>query len=259
MTDFTTEEPAGTALVPARRHYRTVVISDVHIGATHSKVEEASAFLESVTCDLLILNGDIIDGWQLDRHSRRWKHSYTKFFDAVMRMMDENDTEVVYLRGNHDDFLDNIAPLHLANISIVKDYILETGGKRYFITHGDVFDSVTSKMEWLAKLGDLGYRILLRLNQLYNRYRSWRGKPYYSFSAAIKQKVKKAVSSMSDFEDMVVDVARSHKCDGVICGHTHCPEDRMIGGVRYLNSGDWVESLSALVEDDDGNWTIRRF
>ena len=259
MSDITTEEPAGTALVPARRHYRTVGISDVHIGATHSKVEEASAFLESVTCDLLILNGDIIDGWQLDRHSRRWKHSYTKFFDAVMRMMDENDTEVVYLRGNHDDFLDNIAPLHLANISIVKDYILETGGKRYFITHGDVFDSVTSNMRWLSVLGDKGYNMLLWANAAYNRYRLRRGKPYYSLSQTIKHKVKQAVSFISGFEKMLADLARSKKCDGVICGHIHYPEDRMIDGVRYLNSGDWVESLSALVEEDDGTWRIMRF
>ena len=242
-----------------RHHYKTVVVSDVHIGATHSKVDEASTFLESVTCDLLILNGDIIDGWQLDKHSRRWKPSYTRFFNAIMRMMDEDNTEIVYVRGNHDDFLDNIAPLRLANISIVKEYILESSGKRYFITHGDVFDSVTSKMEWLAKLGDVSYTALLRFNSIYNKFRSRQGKPYFSLSQAIKHQVKQAVSFISGFERMLADLARSKRCDGVICGHIHYPEDRMIDGIRYLNSGDWVESMSALLEDGQGNWRIMKF
>ena len=243
-----------------RIHYRTVVVSDIHLGYKQSKALQVSEFLSSVNCDRLILNGDIIDGWQFRKSSdSRWKPEYTKLLKIIMKMMEKEGTEVVYVVGNHDAFFDYVVPLSFSSISIVRDYILQSGSHRYFVTHGDIFDNISSNMKWLAKLGDLGYRILLRLNQLYNRYRSWRGKPYYSFSAAIKQKVKKAVSSMSDFEDMVVDVARSHKCDGVICGHTHCPEDRMIGEVRYLNSGDWVESLSALVEDDDGNWTIRRF
>ena len=242
-----------------KNHYKTVVISDVHIGSNHSKVEEASVFLESLTCDLLILDGDIIDGWQLDRHSRRWKKSYSRFFNAIMRMMEEDDTDVVYVRGNHDDFLDNIAPLRLANISIVKEYILESCGKRYFITHGDVFDSVTANMRWLAVLGDKGYNMLLWANAVYNRYRLKRGKPYYSLSQTIKHKVKQAVSFISGFETMLADLARSKKCDGVICGHIHYPEDRMIDGIRYLNSGDWVESLSALIEDENGNWRIYRY
>ena len=258
MTENMTQDSAGetSSLVPARRHYKTVVISDVHIGSNHSKVEEASIFLESLTCDLLILNGDIIDGWQLDKHNRRWKKSYTRFADAVMRMMDDNGTEIVYVRGNHDDFLDSLAPLHLANISIVKDYILESCGKRYFITHGDVFDSVTANMRWLSVLGDKGYNMLLWANAIYNRYRLRRGKPYYSLSQTIKHKVKQAVSFISGFEKMLADLARSKKCDGVICGHIHYPEDRMI---RYLNSGDWVESLSALTEDTDGTWRIMRY
>lgn len=241
------------------RHFRTVVISDVHLGANHSKVEEAGVFLESVSCNMLVLNGDILDGWQMRKSGRRWKPQYTRFFNAVMRMMESDDTEVVYVRGNHDDFLDNLAPLKLANISIVKDYILESCGKRYFITHGDVFDSVTSNMKWVSVLGDKGYNMLLWVNGAYNRYRVRNGKPYYSLSQSIKHKVKQAVSFISGFEKRLADLARTKGCDGVICGHIHYPEDRMIDGIRYLNSGDWVESLSALVEDEGGEWRIIRY
>ena len=158
-----------------------------------------------------------------------------------------------------DDFLENIAPLKLGNVNIVRDYILESGDKRYFITHGDVFDSVTSNMKWLAKLGDISYNALLRINTIYNRYRMKQGKPYFSLSQFLKHKVKQAVSVISGFEGMLADLARSKKCDGVICGHIHYPENRMIDGIHYLNSGDWVESLSALVETFDGEWSIVRY
>lgn len=237
----------------------TVVVSDVHLGASHSKVKEAGDYLSSVDCERLILNGDIIDGWQLQKSGKKWKPEYTRFFKIIMKMMEKNDTEVIYVRGNHDDFLDSLAPSRMSNISVLKDYILESGGKRYFVTHGDVFDSVTSNMRWLSVLGDKGYNMLLWFNGVYNRYRVKRGKPYYSLSQAIKHKVKQAVSFISGFEKMLADLARSKGCEGVICGHIHYPEDRMIDGIRYLNSGDWVESLSALVEDYDGNWAIVKY
>ena len=244
-----------------RKHYRTVIISDVHIGAAHSKVKEAADFLDKVYCDRLILNGEIVDGWQLSKKSanKRWKPDYTRFVNVIMKMMEEYDTEVIYLRGNHDDFLENLVPLELGNISVLQDYILESGGHRFFVTHGDVFDSVTTKMEWLAKLGDVSYTVLLRFNSIYNKIRSRQGKPYFSLSQAIKHKVKQAVSFISGFERMLTDLARSKRCDGVICGHIHYPEDRVIDDIRYLNSGDWVESMSALLEDDEGNWRIMRY
>ena len=244
-----------------RKHYRTVIISDVHIGAAHSKVKEAADFLDKVYCDRLILNGDIVDGWQLSKKSanKRWKPDYTRFVNVIMKMMEEYDTEVIYLRGNHDDFLENLVPLELGNISVLQDYILESGSHRFFVTHGDVFDSVTTKMEWLAKLGDVSYTVLLRFNSIYNKIRSRQGKPYFSLSQAIKHKVKQAVSFISGFERMLTDLARSKRCDGVICGHIHYPEDRVIDDIRYLNSGDWVESMSALLEDEVGNWRIMRY
>ena len=146
--------------------------------------------------------------------------------------------------------------MQMGPLSIQKDMILESGGRKYFVTHGDVFDSVTSNMKWVAKLGDFFYNILLKINWLYNRWQSLRGKPYYSFSQEIKAKVKKAVSNASNFDQMLSDMARTKGCDGVICGHIHRPEDRMIDGIHYLNSGDWVETLSGLVEDYEGKWKV---
>ena len=165
-------------------------------------------------------------------------------------------TAVYFLRGNHDDFLDKIIPMTMGKLNILKNMVLESGGLKYFVTHGDVFDSITSNMKWMAKLGDVMYNILLKINVMYNRIQSLRGRPYYSFSQAIKNKVKKAVSNASDFDKMLTDMARTKGCQGVICGHIHRPEDRMIDGVRYLNSGDWVETMSALVEDGSGQWKI---
>ena len=240
-----------------RPYYRTIVLSDIHLGTSHSKVAEVSHFLSTVNCDRLILNGDIIDGWHLQKSGvKRWNAEHTRFFKVIMKMMEKCGTEIIYVRGNHDDFLDNLAPLHFSNIRIVKDYTLESAGRRYFVTHGDVFDKVTTEMKWLAKLGDVGYTLLLWLNGFYNRYRALKGKPYFSLSQAIKQKVKTAVSYISDFETVLVDFARQRQCDGVICGHIHHPENRMIGGIHYLNSGDWVETMSALTEDEQGNWQV---
>jgi UDP-2,3-diacylglucosamine pyrophosphatase LpxH len=127
------------------------------------------------------------------------------------------------------------------------------------ITHGDIFDSVTSKMAWLAKLGDVGYTFLLWLNRVYNEYRAKRGLPYYSLSAVIKAKVKQAVSYISDYEEKLVELAKTKKCEGIICGHIHQPAIKMYGDIEYLNSGDWVESLSALVEDFNGEWSLVYF
>lgn len=240
-----------------RKTYKTVVLSDIHLGSKYSKVVEAGNFLASVNCDRLILNGDTIDGWQLQKNDNAfWGVEHSRFFRIIMKMVEMHGTEVNFLRGNHDDFLDKILPMTMGKLNIMKDMIIESGGIKFFVTHGDVFDSITSNMKWMAKLGDVVYNILLMINVLYNRIQSWRGRPYYSFSQAIKNKVKKAVANASDFDQMLTDMARTKGCQGVICGHIHRPEDRIIDGIRYLNSGDWVETMSALVEDFDGNWKI---
>jgi UDP-2,3-diacylglucosamine pyrophosphatase LpxH len=153
-------------------------------------------------------------------------------------------------------FLDQILPFEIGNLSIVRDYYYESFGKRYYVVHGDIFDSITSKMKWLAKLGDVGYTLLLWINKKYNNYRLVNGLPYYSLSKIVKQKVKSAVSFISEYETKLSEIAKDKECYGVICGHIHSPEIKEIDGIKYLNSGDWVESLSALVEDYNGEWSL---
>jgi UDP-2,3-diacylglucosamine pyrophosphatase LpxH len=236
--------------------YKTIVISDLHLGSNGAKAKEVNEFLRANSCQQLILNGDIIDGWQLKKGGS-WKKKHTGFFRAVLKMMDKFDTEVIYLRGNHDDFLDQILPIKIGKqFSIRQDYMLNTFGKKYFITHGDIFDSITSQMKWLAYLGDIGYTFLLWLNKWYNQYRTWSGKPYYSLSQTIKQKVKMAVNFISDFEEKLAELAIAKNADGIICGHIHKAEIKEIKGITYMNSGDWVESMTALVETHAGEWLL---
>lgn len=240
-----------------QKFYPTIVISDVHLGTEHSKTSQLADFLRTVNCETLILNGDIIDGWQLQKGGRnKWKKVHTDLFKIIMKMMENFNTKVIYVRGNHDDFLDHIAPFRFSNVEIVKDYTHERHGKRYYVVHGDVFDHITSNMAWLAKLGDLGYSFLLWLNRFYNLYRANKGLPYFSLSKVVKQKVKSAVSYISDFEKELVALANARNADGIICGHIHQPDNKMIRNVHYLNSGDWVETMSALLEHEDGTWEV---
>lgn len=236
-------------------HFKTIVVSDVHLGTKGSKARELVHFLKCHTCDKLLLNGDIIDGWQL-RKSGKWKKKHTLVFDRLLKQVYQGSMEVVYIRGNHDDFLDQIIPFRLGNFSIVQDYVLESGSKKYLVVHGDLFDSITTKMKWLAYLGDVGYTILLKINAYYNYWRRKKGLPYYSLSARVKASVKSAVSFISEYEEVLSTLAKSKGYDGVICGHIHAAAIRQIQGVDYMNSGDWVESLTALAEDFHGNWKI---
>ncbi len=243
-----------------RTKYRTVVISDVHLGAPHSKLEEVTDFLNSIDCERLILAGDIIDGWQLSISDDQWDERKSMFCRAVFRISQRNKAKVIYVAGNHDDFLDAIIPCELFGISIVSKYILESGDKRYVVIHGHAFDSITAQFRWISKLGDVAYNLLIKFNNWWNRHRQAVGKETYSFSKVIKQKVKQAVNYISGFETDLSDYAKSVGCDGIICGHIHRAEDKMLkGGIRYLNSGDWVESKTALLEDFEGNWSIYRY
>ncbi len=241
-----------------KTHYKTIVISDLHLGIKASKVKEVIKFLKFNSCETLILNGDIIDGWQL-RSSGRWKKKHTKFFKLVLNYVSKNKCEVVYLRGNHDDFLEEILPFKLGNFSIKESHTIYSGEKKYFVVHGDIFDSLSSRFKWVAKLGDVAYTFLLWINRIYNNYREKRGRPYYSLSQMIKAKVKSAISFIQDYEEELVCLARQKKCDGIICGHIHQPANKIIDGIHYLNSGDWVETMSALTEDKEGNWNVQYY
>lgn len=236
-------------------NYKTIIISDLHLGIKSSKAKEVVKFLKNNTCEKLILNGDIIDGWQLKR-SGQWKKKHTKFFKLVMKYVSKRKTEVIYLRGNHDDFLEELIPFKFGKLTLAHHHMHESNGKKYFVIHGDIFDSITTNLKWLAKLGSVGYTFLLWINRHYNTYRAKKGLPYYSLSQSIKHKVKSAVSFIDDFENQLVEVARARHCDGIICGHIHQSANKLIKDIHYLNSGDWVESLTALAEDHEGNWQI---
>lgn len=241
-----------------KKHVRTVIISDVHLGTPDSKVNEVNHFLRHVRCAKLILNGDIIDGWQLRRRGQ-WTKAHTRFVRIILKKMEKRGTEVVYLRGNHDDVLASFLPLDFENLQIAEEHIHEGVAGRYLVLHGDVFDTVTKNFVFLAHLGDWGYGVLLKLNRIYNAWRAFRDKEYWSLSRAIKARVKEAVNHVSNFESHIAQLARKRGCVGVMCGHIHTPADKRIDGIHYLNSGDWVESLTAVVEHWDGRYELIDF
>lgn len=239
-----------------KNSYRTVFLSDIHLGTPDSKATEVGDFLKQLTCEKLILNGDIIDGWALKRGAK-WESRHSRVIRRILKMTEKDDTEVIYLRGNHDEILERFLPLAFGKIRFTKEYIHTTAnGQRYLVVHGDGFDSVSTNHKWLAALGAIGYDSLLKVNRYYNYWRAWRGKEYFSLSKRVKAKVKSAVSFVDKYEVLLQDLALHKECDGIICGHIHTPEDKKVGDVHYLNSGDWVESLTAIVEHHDGRMEL---
>ncbi len=236
--------------------FRTVFLSDIHLGTEDSKASEVVDFLKSVSCQKLILNGDIIDGWALKRGSK-WQSRHSRVIRKILKMSEKDDTEVIYLRGNHDEILERFLPLAFGKIRFAKEYIHKAvNGLRYLVVHGDGFDSVSTNHKWLALLGAVGYDTLLCINRWYNKWRAWRGKEYFSLSKRVKAKVKSAVSFIDKYETLLQELALHKKCNGIICGHIHTPEDKRVGSIHYLNSGDWVESMTAIVEHHDGRMEL---
>ncbi len=238
---------------------RTVFLSDIHLGTHDSKADEVVNFLKHIKCQKLVLNGDIVDGWALKRGGR-WTSRHSRVIRKVIKMTERDHTEVIYLRGNHDEILERFLPMAFGRIRLAKEHIhTNAAGKRYLVVHGDGFDSVSTNHRWLASLGAVGYDFLLHVNRIYNHYRAWRGKEYFSLSKRVKAKVKSAVSFVDRYEELLQDLARHKRCDGIICGHIHTPEDKLVGSIHYLNSGDWVESLTAIIEHLDGRMELVRY
>jgi UDP-2,3-diacylglucosamine pyrophosphatase LpxH len=229
--------------------YQAIIASDLHLGIKDSKTDEFIEFIESHPTELLILNGDIIDGWALNRGSK-WKKSHTKVISKLLKI--SNKTRIIWIRGNHDEFIQEFMNNHIGSIEIREDYILKVDEKKYYCFHGDVIDVFITKYKWLSKIGAVGYDFALWLNRVYNTYRKWRKLPYISISQKIKNSVKVATNYVNDFETTALSMASKKGCDGVICGHIHQPEDRMINDKRYLNSGDWIENMSAICVDAKG-------
>ena len=232
-------------------NYKAIIASDLHLGTKDSQAKEFIEFLEQHPTDLLILNGDIIDGWALNRGAK-WKKGHTKAISALLKI--SNKTKIIWIRGNHDEFLSEFIGSHFGNIEIRENYILNN----YFVFHGDVIDVFITKYKWLAKIGSVGYDFALWLNRWYNRYRAWRKLPYQSISQDIKAGVKAATNYVNDFETTAIKMASQNGCYGVICGHIHQPADLHINGAHYLNSGDWVENRTAILLDQQDNFTIFR-
>ncbi|QQL45541.1 UDP-2,3-diacylglucosamine diphosphatase [Sulfuriroseicoccus oceanibius] len=239
-----------------RLRFKTVIISDVHLGTPDSKVRQVTRFIRHISCERLILNGDIVDGWYLRRHSGGWTDEHTRFVRHLLKLAEKQDTEVIYLRGNHDEVIEPFLPLTFGSLKMRFEYRHHTPQGDYLVVHGDGFDHVTTGYKWVAGLGSVGYEALLKFNRGYNQVRSWFGKDYYSVSKAIKARVKNAVSFFGRYEEQLQMLAERRGCVGIICGHIHTPEDKQVGGVHYLNSGDWVESMTAIVENEPGEFEV---
>jgi len=231
--------------------YQAIVVSDLHLGIKDSKADEFIEFLDKHPTDLLILNGDIIDGWALNRGAK-WKKKHTKVISKILKL--SNKTQIIWIRGNHDEFIQEFIGTNFGHIEIKEDYKLHINNtmENYYIFHGDVVDVFITKYKWLSKIGSIGYDFALWLNRWYNRYRTWRKLPYISISQKIKESVKVATNYINDFENTALSMATKKGCSGVICGHIHQPADIMIDGKRYINSGDWIENMSAICVDNDG-------
>lgn len=234
--------------------YKTVIISDIHLGTKDSKAFEVIDFLNKTSCEVLILNGDIIDGWAIKRGSK-WTNEHMKCVRKILKKSQK--TKVYWIKGNHDDFLLDFIPISLGSIEIKENLsYIGIDGKKYIITHGDIFDIFITDMKWLAKIGSIGYDLALWINRWYNRYRRFRNLEYLSLSQKIKQSVKQATSFIGKFEEHLVQYAKNNGYDGVICGHIHEAKIKTINNISYFNSGDWIEGLTALVETLDGKWQI---
>lgn len=239
----------------AIHRYRTVFISDIHLGTKGCQAEILLDFIRHIECDTLYLVGDIIDGWKL-RSGWYWPQSHNDVVQKILRMA-RKGVNVIYVPGNHDDRVREFVGVHFGGVVVARDAIHETAnGKRFLVLHGDEFDGVVQHAKWLAFVGDYAYRGLLAANTLFNRARRRMGFGYWSLSAFLKTRVKNALQFVENFEAAVADEARRRGVDGVICGHIHKAEMRDIDGIAYINDGDWVESCSALVEHPDGTLEI---
>jgi UDP-2,3-diacylglucosamine pyrophosphatase LpxH len=240
------------------RKVRTLFLSDVHLGSKASKVDFLLDFLRVHEAETIILVGDIVDGWRLKR-SWYWPQNCNDVVQKLLRK-GRKGARIVYVPGNHDDFLREFPGVHFGGIEVAQNMIHEAAdGKRYLVLHGDEFDVVVRNARFIAHLGDWAYDAAIALNVWIARARRALGLPYWSFSAWAKLQVKRAVNFIGEFQRVVADEARRHEVDGVICGHIHHAVIEDIDGVTYINTGDWVESCTAVLEHFDGTMELVRW
>lgn len=252
-------DDSGGHLKPGPRKVEVVILSDVHLGTYGCHAKELVRYLKSIRPEHLILNGDIIDIWQFSK--RYFPKSHLKVIHQITRMMSKG-TKVTYITGNHDELLRKFTGFSIPGFRIKNKTILELDGKQAWIFHGDVFDVSMQHARWLTKLGSTGYDLLILLNRAVNWLLARTGREKISFSKRVKDSVKKAVQFINQFEQLCADIAIEKRYDYVVCGHIHHPEIKKLsnknGEVTYLNSGDWVENLSAL-EYHEGEWKLYRY
>ena len=227
----------------------------MHLGTRRAQAELVLDFLRITESETLYLVGDIVDNWALKK-TWYWDQLHNDVIQKLLRK-GRKGTRVIYIPGNHDENFRDFAGMQFGRTAVrLTDIHIGANGKRYLVMHGDEFDGVVKYAKWLAYLGDNAYEMAMHANGVLNRARRMLGFPYWSLSAYLKNRVKKAVEFLSDFEQAMVREAKRRNADGVICGHVHTPEMRMINGIEYFNDGDWVESCSALVEHFDGTFEL---
>ena len=238
--------------------YRSIFISDIHFGTRDCKADQLNNFLKHNTCNTLYLVGDIIDAWKIQQNKWKWKQSHTNAIRQILGHAKQG-TRVIYVAGNHDEFLRPLIPygMGFGRVEIVNQTEhLGIDGKRYLVTHGDLFDGISKLAPWLNFFGDKLYDFILSMNSKFNWIRHKMGFGYWSLSKYLKHKVKSSLDFIFQFEVNLATYCKKRGFDGVICGHIHHAEIKEINGVTYMNDGDWVESMTALVEHHNGRWEI---
>lgn len=242
-----------------KRKVKLAVISDVHLGTYGCHAKAVNNYLKSIEPEIMVLNGDIIDIWQFSK--RYWPDSHMKVVQRIFKMMSQG-TKVYYLTGNHDEMLRKFTDFRLGKLELLDKLVLDLDGKKAWFFHGDVFDITMKHSKWLAKLGAVGYDTLIILNSAVNWFSQKLGRGKVSFSKRIKNSVKQAIKFIDDFEKTATEIAMDNGYDFVVCGHIHQPAIRDVlstkGKVMYLNSGDWIENLTAL-EYHDGKWSLMNY
>jgi UDP-2,3-diacylglucosamine pyrophosphatase LpxH len=260
LTPNSVANPTGPNI--AAHHYRTIWLSDIHLGTRGCKAEYLIDFLRHNDAQTIYLVGDIVDGWRLKK-SWYWPQTHNDVVQKLLRMV-RKGSRVIYVPGNHDEWLRPYALLHFGGVEVLDEAVhITADGRRLLVIHGDIFDTIVKHAKWLAALGDNAYTAALYINRYFNLLRRTLGYEYWSLSAYLKLKVKNAVQYIGSFAEALSEEARKRGLDGVVCGHIHHAEIRYLGGVLYCNDGDWVESCTALVEHFDGQleiipWTTKR-
>ena len=248
----------GTGIEQEGRHYRTLFVSDLHLGTRASQADAFLEFLKTHDADTIFLVGDIVDLWRVKR-GPVWLQSHNDVLQKLLRKV-RKGTRIIFIPGNHDEGLREFCGTQFGGIRIDRNAIHETAdGRRLLVLHGDEFDVVVRYAKWLAFVGDRSYELALAMNSPLNWVRKHLGFGYWSLSAYLKYRVKSAVNFIGEFERAVASEARRSNVDGIVCGHIHHAADRMIDGVRYLNCGDWVESCTAIAEDHNGTLRLLRW